>query len=188
MLSPCPPVCLRWSMWMARAERLCWRTSCLISLVSLSWVITSIGLTGRDEALRGFTKWQLWEKSSLTSCQTLWGWRQPKWQKPTVTLIFIQRNVKKYSTGKSNDPCPGTNGCAVENGGCSHLCFWRRRAVSCACPMGMELLPDLQTCVVPEAFLLFTNRYLPNKTLLRPSEHALSVEDNRRLGSFKQLS
>uniref|UniRef100_A0A4W6FVJ7 Low density lipoprotein receptor-related protein 5 n=1 Tax=Lates calcarifer TaxID=8187 RepID=A0A4W6FVJ7_LATCA len=52
----------------------------------------------------------------------------------------------------------GTNGCAVDNGGCSHLCFWRRQAVSCACPMGMELLSDLQTCVVPEAFLLFTNR------------------------------
>uniref|UniRef100_A0A665WA41 EGF-like domain-containing protein n=1 Tax=Echeneis naucrates TaxID=173247 RepID=A0A665WA41_ECHNA len=52
----------------------------------------------------------------------------------------------------------GTNGCAVENGGCSHLCFWRRQAVSCACPIGMELLSDLQTCVVPEAFLLFTNR------------------------------
>ncbi len=55
--------------------------------------------------------------------------------------------------------CPGTNGCAVNNGGCSHLCFWCRQAVSCACPMGMELLSDLQTCVVPEAFLLFTNRY-----------------------------
>ncbi|XP_058500814.1 low-density lipoprotein receptor-related protein 5 [Solea solea] len=52
----------------------------------------------------------------------------------------------------------GTNGCAVDNGGCSHLCFWRRQTVSCACPMGMELLSDLQTCVVPEAFLLFTNR------------------------------
>lgn len=25
--------------------------------------------------------------------------------------------------------------------------------------MGMELLSDLHTCVVPEAFLLFTNRY-----------------------------
>ncbi|CAN9499060.1 unnamed protein product [Ophioblennius macclurei] len=52
----------------------------------------------------------------------------------------------------------GTNDCALDNGGCSHLCFWRQQAVSCACPMGMELLSDLQTCVVPEAFLLFTNR------------------------------
>lgn len=53
----------------------------------------------------------------------------------------------------------GTNDCALNNGGCSHLCFWCQRAVRCACPMGMELLSDLRTCVVPEAFLLFTNRY-----------------------------
>ncbi|XP_029697135.1 low-density lipoprotein receptor-related protein 5 isoform X2 [Takifugu rubripes] len=52
----------------------------------------------------------------------------------------------------------GTNDCALNNGGCSHLCFWCQRAVRCACPMGMELLSDLHTCVVPEAFLLFTNR------------------------------
>lgn len=52
----------------------------------------------------------------------------------------------------------GTNGCAENNGGCSHLCFHRPRGLSCACPMGLELLSDLRTCVVPEAFLLFTNR------------------------------
>ncbi|KAG7281188.1 hypothetical protein CRUP_032891 [Coryphaenoides rupestris] len=52
----------------------------------------------------------------------------------------------------------GTNGCAAENGGCSHLCFWHVQGARCACPMGLELLSDLQTCVVPEAFLLFTNR------------------------------
>uniref|UniRef100_A0AAR2KMR7 Low density lipoprotein receptor-related protein 5 n=1 Tax=Pygocentrus nattereri TaxID=42514 RepID=A0AAR2KMR7_PYGNA len=52
----------------------------------------------------------------------------------------------------------GTNGCADSNGGCSHLCFFGPRGVSCACPMGLELLSDLRTCVVPEAFLLFTNR------------------------------
>uniref|UniRef100_A0A672Q6C7 Low-density lipoprotein receptor-related protein 5-like n=1 Tax=Sinocyclocheilus grahami TaxID=75366 RepID=A0A672Q6C7_SINGR len=52
----------------------------------------------------------------------------------------------------------GTNGCAENNGGCSHLCFHGPQGLSCACPMGLELLSDLRTCVVPEAFLLFTNR------------------------------
>ncbi|XP_046889655.1 low-density lipoprotein receptor-related protein 5 isoform X1 [Hypomesus transpacificus] len=52
----------------------------------------------------------------------------------------------------------GTNGCAEANGGCSHLCFHRPQGLRCACPMGLELLSDLHTCVVPEAFLLFTNR------------------------------
>ncbi|TTJ07848.1 Low-density lipoprotein receptor-related protein 5 [Bagarius yarrelli] len=52
----------------------------------------------------------------------------------------------------------GTNGCTDYNGGCSHLCFNGPRGVTCACPTGLELLSDLRTCVVPEAFLLFTNR------------------------------
>lgn len=52
----------------------------------------------------------------------------------------------------------GTNGCAEDNGGCSHLCFHRPQGLRCACPMGLELLSDMRTCVVPEAFLLFTNR------------------------------
>ncbi|KAJ8249123.1 hypothetical protein GJAV_G00231420 [Gymnothorax javanicus] len=52
----------------------------------------------------------------------------------------------------------GTNGCAESNGGCSHLCFQRPQGPRCACPMGLELLSDLRTCIVPEAFLLFTNR------------------------------
>ncbi|XP_061077917.1 low-density lipoprotein receptor-related protein 5 [Conger conger] len=52
----------------------------------------------------------------------------------------------------------GTNGCAEDNGGCSHLCFHRPQGLRCACPMGLELLSDLRSCIVPEAFLLFTNR------------------------------
>ncbi|XP_048829271.1 LOW QUALITY PROTEIN: low-density lipoprotein receptor-related protein 5 [Brienomyrus brachyistius] len=52
----------------------------------------------------------------------------------------------------------GTNPCASDNGGCSHLCFHRPQGPRCACPMGLELLSDLHTCVVPEAFLLFTSR------------------------------
>ncbi|XP_048887171.1 low-density lipoprotein receptor-related protein 5-like [Brienomyrus brachyistius] len=52
----------------------------------------------------------------------------------------------------------GTNTCATDNGGCSHLCLHRPQGPVCACPMGLELLSDLHTCVVPEAFLLFTSR------------------------------
>ncbi|XP_055796432.1 low-density lipoprotein receptor-related protein 5-like isoform X1 [Salvelinus fontinalis] len=52
----------------------------------------------------------------------------------------------------------GTNGCVEDNGGCSHLCFHRPQGLRCDCPMGLELLSDMRMCVVPEAFLLFTNR------------------------------
>ncbi|XP_039594902.1 low-density lipoprotein receptor-related protein 5 isoform X2 [Polypterus senegalus] len=52
----------------------------------------------------------------------------------------------------------GTNPCADNNGGCSHLCFHRPQGPKCACPMGLELLNDMKSCVVPEAFLLFSSR------------------------------
>ncbi|ELU01251.1 hypothetical protein CAPTEDRAFT_42452, partial [Capitella teleta] len=54
----------------------------------------------------------------------------------------------------------GTNPCASDNGGCSHLCLHRPlpKGHLCACPMGMELIADGRTCVVPEAFLLFSHR------------------------------
>ncbi|XP_062373779.1 low-density lipoprotein receptor-related protein 6 isoform X2 [Sardina pilchardus] len=50
----------------------------------------------------------------------------------------------------------GTNACADNNGGCSHLCLYRPQGVACACPIGLELIADMSTCIVPEAFLLFS--------------------------------
>ncbi|CAH2276476.1 low-density lipo receptor-related 6 isoform X1 [Pelobates cultripes] len=53
---------------------------------------------------------------------------------------------------------PGTNACADNNGGCSHLCLYRPQGPRCACPIGLELINDMKTCIVPEAFLLFSRR------------------------------
>ncbi|XP_036005151.1 low-density lipoprotein receptor-related protein 6 [Fundulus heteroclitus] len=50
----------------------------------------------------------------------------------------------------------GTNPCADSNGGCSHLCLHTPQGVRCGCPNGLELVADLHTCIVPEAFLLFS--------------------------------
>ncbi|CAH1786283.1 unnamed protein product [Owenia fusiformis] len=50
----------------------------------------------------------------------------------------------------------GTNECKTKNGGCSHLCLNRPTGPICACPMGLELLKNQKTCIVPDAFLLFT--------------------------------
>ncbi|KAM4747687.1 low-density lipoprotein receptor-related protein 6 isoform 2-T2 [Rhinophrynus dorsalis] len=52
----------------------------------------------------------------------------------------------------------GTNACADNNGGCSHLCLYRPQGPRCACPIGLELINDMKTCIVPEAFLLFSRR------------------------------
>lgn len=50
----------------------------------------------------------------------------------------------------------GTNPCAENNGGCSHLCLYKPQGVQCGCPIGLELIADMRTCIVPEAFLLFS--------------------------------
>lgn len=53
----------------------------------------------------------------------------------------------------------GTNPCAKENGGCSHLCLNRpKNNYTCACPTGLELKEDLHTCTATEAFLLYAQR------------------------------
>ncbi|RUS74219.1 hypothetical protein EGW08_018025 [Elysia chlorotica] len=53
-----------------------------------------------------------------------------------------------------------TNICAINNGQCSHLCLYRPKPLRhvCACPMGLELRADGKTCIVPDAFLLFSSR------------------------------
>ncbi|XP_061523276.1 low-density lipoprotein receptor-related protein 6 isoform X2 [Phycodurus eques] len=50
----------------------------------------------------------------------------------------------------------GGNPCADSNGGCSHLCLFTPRGAQCGCPIGLELIADMRTCIVPEAFLLFS--------------------------------
>lgn len=69
----------------------------------------------------------------------------------------------KLRIEKNNDhdspvapPSSGTNPCAENNGGCSHLCLYKPQGVQCGCPIGLELIADMRTCIVPEAFLLFS--------------------------------
>ena len=50
----------------------------------------------------------------------------------------------------------GHNPCGDNNGGCSHLCFFLPTGIICSCPIGYELLADQRTCIIPEAFLLFS--------------------------------
>ncbi|XP_076062572.1 low-density lipoprotein receptor-related protein 6 [Oratosquilla oratoria] len=52
----------------------------------------------------------------------------------------------------------GTNPCAENNGGCSHLCLNRPHDYICGCPIGYELTSDEKECVVPEAFLLYAQK------------------------------
>ncbi|XP_068671649.1 low-density lipoprotein receptor-related protein 6-like [Montipora foliosa] len=52
----------------------------------------------------------------------------------------------------------GSNPCQQDNGGCSHLCLYSPTGVNCECPDGIEILADKKSCILPEAFLLFSSR------------------------------
>ncbi|XP_037071386.1 low-density lipoprotein receptor-related protein 6-like [Pollicipes pollicipes] len=52
----------------------------------------------------------------------------------------------------------GTNRCWGDNAGCSHLCLNTPDGPACHCPIGHELTKDLKTCIVPKAFLLYSQK------------------------------
>ncbi|KAF7245366.1 Low-density lipoprotein receptor-related protein 5 [Varanus komodoensis] len=69
----------------------------------------------------------------------------------------------------------GTNPCAENNGGCSHLCFYTPQECRCACPIGLELLSDMKTCIIPEAFLVFTSRAAIHRISLETNNNDVAI-------------
>ncbi|XP_020639840.3 low-density lipoprotein receptor-related protein 5 [Pogona vitticeps] len=69
----------------------------------------------------------------------------------------------------------GSNPCAENNGGCSHLCFFTPQECRCACPIGLELLSDMKTCIIPEAFLVFTSRAAIHRISLETNNNDVAI-------------
>lgn len=66
----------------------------------------------------------------------------------------------------------GFNKCGFRNGGCSHLCLPHPTGFSCACPTGIQLKRDEQTCdSSPETYLLFSSRASIRRISLDTSDH-----------------
>ncbi|XP_064480867.1 low-density lipoprotein receptor-related protein 6-like isoform X2 [Ornithodoros turicata] len=59
----------------------------------------------------------------------------------------------------------GWNQCAVNNGGCSHLCLGvpDSRGQQCACPTHHPLASNNKTCQLPQSFLLFSQKTVVNR-------------------------
>lgn len=53
----------------------------------------------------------------------------------------------------------GTNPCADNNGGCSHLCLMKPLPFKpvCACPVNLDIGNDNKTCIEFDGFLLFSD-------------------------------
>lgn len=66
----------------------------------------------------------------------------------------------------------GFNKCGSRNGGCSHLCLPRPSGFSCACPTGIQLKGDGETCdPSPETYLLFSSRGSIRRISLDTEDH-----------------
>ncbi|XP_078453259.1 low-density lipoprotein receptor-related protein 6-like [Lampetra planeri] len=107
------------------------------------------------------------------------------WQRRSIERVHKRTLVREVIVEQLPDlmglkatgtrPLGGTNPCTLDNGGCSHLCLYRPVGPRCACPMGLELLGDMHTCILPEAFLLFSRRADIRRISLETSHNDVAI-------------
>lgn len=92
--------------------------------------------------------------------------------------MYVAFKIKLWSLGNTLilklcfPTSQGFNKCGVRNGGCSHLCLPHPTGFSCACPTGIQLKRDEQTCdSSPETYLLFSSRASIRRISLDTSDH-----------------
>lgn len=118
--------------------------------------------------LSDYLYWTDWQSRSIDRAHKLTGLNRTT----IVNQASDVMGIKAIRLGHVN----GTNPCAINNGGCSHLCLYKHsNEYICACQMGQELAINNKTCVVPNAFLLFSKK----QTIGRLSiEHPIPDNDD----------
>ncbi|XP_036017162.1 low-density lipoprotein receptor-related protein 4 isoform X1 [Mus musculus] len=97
--------------------------------------------------------WTDWQTKSIQSADRLTGLDRETLQENLENLMDIHVFHRQRP--------PVTTLCAVENGGCSHLCLRSPNpsGFSCTCPTGINLLRDGKTCSPGmNSFLIFARR------------------------------
>ncbi len=88
-----------------------------------------------------------------------------------ILLAHLEDQELMGVFASSTEPNPNWhNQCSSDNGGCSHLCLATPEGRTCDCPDagGYELGADGVTCVVPEAFILYTKKSTVGRLSLQP--------------------
>ncbi|XP_013174926.1 PREDICTED: low-density lipoprotein receptor-related protein 6 [Papilio xuthus] len=75
-------------------------------------------------------------------------------------------DLKVYPRGRE----PDGSQCAVDNGGCEHLCLPRPDDYRCACPAHYRRNPDNLTCSEPEEYLLFAQKNAIGRIMVATGE------------------
>ncbi|KAF7469395.1 low-density lipoprotein receptor-related protein 4 [Marmota monax] len=97
--------------------------------------------------------WTDWQTKSIQSADRLTGLDRETLQENLENLMDIHVFHRRRP--------PVITPCAMENGGCSHLCLRSPSpsGFSCTCPTGINLLPDGKTCSPGmNSFLIFARR------------------------------
>ncbi|XP_046394159.1 low-density lipoprotein receptor-related protein 6 [Ischnura elegans] len=110
--------------------------------------------------LGDFLYWTDWQRRSIDRVHKLTGQQREVIVEQLPNVMGLKAvglaggaAAAAASVANSKNPCAGE-----KNGGCSHLCLNRPHDYVCACQIGYELISDNKTCVVPEAFLLFSRK------------------------------
>ncbi|EFO25858.2 low-density lipoprotein receptor repeat class B containing protein [Loa loa] len=96
------------------------------------------------------------------------------------SVIFGQMGIRAVNL---NHIPEGISPCQKSNGGCSHICVKLPNGErGCVCPVGYELQADSTTCIMPTAFLIYTQSPAVNtaNSIMRISLEAASA-NNRRI-------
>ncbi|CAG9534171.1 unnamed protein product [Cercopithifilaria johnstoni] len=95
------------------------------------------------------------------------------------SVIFGQMGIRAVSL---NHIPEGISPCQTSNGGCSHICVKLPNGKrGCICPVGYELQSDSTTCIMPAAFLIYTQSPAMStaNSIMRISLEAASANNHR---------
>uniref|UniRef100_A0A8R1TUT8 EGF-like domain-containing protein n=1 Tax=Onchocerca volvulus TaxID=6282 RepID=A0A8R1TUT8_ONCVO len=95
------------------------------------------------------------------------------------SVIFGQMGIRAVSLNRIPE---GISPCQTNNGGCSHICVKLPNGErSCICPVGYELQVDRATCIMPVAFLIYTQSITVNSanSIMRISLGATPTNNHR---------
>ncbi|KFM78305.1 Low-density lipoprotein receptor-related protein 6, partial [Stegodyphus mimosarum] len=112
-----------------------------------------------------FIYWTDWKTSTIERANKTNGENRTVIQKNLDHVM----DILVYHTSRQS----GWNPCAVNNGGCTHLCLALPVSVQhksythrCGCPTHYSLASDNKTCIFPQRFMLFSQRNSINRFLV----------------------
>ena len=128
--------------------------------------------------------WTDWQDRNIQSANKLNG-------RDREVIVSHLDNLMGLMAVSTNPTSEMTNPCRTKT--CSHLCLMTPEGALCSCPNGYELTGDNKSCVVPDAFLLYTRKddirrisvETPNTNILIPLkgvEEASALDYDRHNG------